>query len=69
MFKVIETSLVLRRETKFDKMRRMILRMFFKEEYFINQSFNELMKIRKIDTSKIIIPKEIGVRNERNNFL
>lgn len=60
MSKILETGLVLRRESKFEKVRKVLFRIFFAEEYFMEQDFENLIKIRKIDTSKIIIPKEIG---------
>lgn len=60
MSKVVETSLVLRKETKFDKLRKNLFMMFFREEYLLMQRIDELITPKRINTSKIIIPKEIG---------
>ena len=60
MSKVLETGLVLRKESKFDKVRKMILKIFFSKEYFLEQDFEDLIKVKKMDISKIIIPREIG---------
>ncbi|MCI8411298.1 MAG: hypothetical protein HFJ40_02405 [Clostridia bacterium] len=60
MSKVVETSLVLKKETKFDKMRKNLFMIFFKEEYLLMQRIDELMTPKKVNTSKILIPKEIG---------
>ena len=55
----METGLVIRKETKFDKIRKLLNRVFFKEEYFLEEELKGLLKKRNINTSKIIIPKEI----------
>ena len=60
MSKKLELGLVVKKEAKFEKVRKVLIRIFFAEQYFIEQDFENLIKIRKIDTSKIIIPKEIG---------
>ncbi len=55
----METGLVIRKETKFDKIRKLLNRVFFKEEYFLEEELKGLLQKRNINTSKIIIPKEI----------
>ncbi len=59
MSKVIETSLVIRKETKFEKIRKILLGILFKEEYLFNIELEELLRINRPQPSKIIIPKEI----------
>ncbi len=56
----METGLVIRKETKFDKIRKLLNRMFFKEEYFLEVELEGLLQKRSINTSKIVIPQEIG---------
>lgn len=60
MSKVVETSLVLRKETKFDKLRKSLFMIFFREEYLLSQRIDDLIVPKKIESSKIIIPAEIG---------
>ena len=57
--KVIEKSLVIRKETPFDKVRRALVMMFFKEEYEIERKLDEIVNYKRVDVSKIVIPKEI----------
>ena len=56
----METGLVIRKETKFDKIRKLLNRMFFKEEYFLEVELEGLLQKRSINTSKIVIIQEIG---------
>ena len=60
MPKKIETSLIIRKETKFDYIRKKLLMLFFGKESKTLGMFDELI-VRKnnIDKNKIIIPKEI----------
>lgn len=60
MSKVVETSLVLRKETKFDKLRKSLFMIFFKEEYLLSQRIDDLIVPKRVKSSKIIIPAEIG---------
>ena len=57
--KVIEKSLVIRKENPFDKVRRALVMMFFREEYEVERKLDGLMNYKKVDVSKIVIPKEI----------
>ncbi len=59
----METGLIIRKETKFDKIRKILNRIFFKEEYFLEMELENLLKKKEINTSKIVIPKEIGKIN------
>ena len=60
MSKVLETGLIIRKESKFDKIRKKLLMLFFKEEYLIMEQLDSLIKPKKINPQNIIIPKEIG---------
>lgn len=64
MKKMIETGLIIRKETKFDKIRDALLNLFFHEEYEMMQKLEELLKVKRIDSSKIVIPKEIKLKNK-----
>ncbi len=61
----METGLIVRKETKFDKIRKMLNRIFFKEEYFLEAELEELLQKRTINTSNIVIPKEIRKINKK----
>ena len=56
----MQTGLIIRKETKFGKIRKLLNRIFFKEEYFLEMQLEELLKKRSVNTSKIVIPREIG---------
>lgn len=60
MSKVVETSLVLRKETKFDKLRKNLFMIFFREEYLLSQRIDDLIVPKRVKSNKIIIPAEIG---------
>lgn len=55
----MQTGLIIRKENKFEKIRNLLNRIFFKEEYFLEEELKSLLNRRSINTSKIIIPKEI----------
>ena len=61
MQKVTETSLALRKETKFDKIRNALLSLFLSNEdlKFIQRIDNLIMQKRPVN-KQIIIPKEIS---------
>ena len=54
------TGLIVKKETKFDKIRKLLSRIFFKEEYYLEAELQSLLQKRSINTSKIVIPREIG---------
>ena len=54
------TGLIVKKETKFDKIRKLLNRIFFKEEYYLEAELQSLLQKRSISTSKIVIPREIG---------
>ena len=57
----METSLIVRKETKIEKIRKILNRIFFKESYYLEAQFDELFKTRKVNVSRIVFPKEINV--------
>lgn len=56
----METGLIVRKETKFDKIRKILTRIFFREEYFLEEELEGLLQKRSANRSNIVIPKEIG---------
>lgn len=56
----MQTGLIIRKENKFEKIRNLLNRIFFKEEYFLEAQLEELLRKESVNTSKIVIPKEIG---------
>ena len=67
MKKIVETSLVIKKETKFDKIRDALFSLFFYEEYEMMQRLDELLKVKRVETSKIVIPKEMKKFDKREN--
>ena len=59
MKRIVETGLIIRKETKFDKIRDALFNLFFHEEYEMMHRLDELLKVKKVETNKIVIPKEI----------
>lgn len=55
----METSLIVRKESKFDKIIKLLNRMFFKKVYYLEEKLDELFKPKSVNVSKIVIPKEI----------
>ena len=53
----LETGLIVVKETKFDKIRKYLISIFFKNEQKMIIEFEELMHINR--PKNIIIPKEI----------
>lgn len=61
MQKVTETSLALRKETKFDKIRNTLLSLFLSNEDFkFIQRIDNLITPKRPEKKQIIIPKEIN---------
>ena len=56
----MQTGLIVKKETRFDRIRKLLNRIFFKEEYYLEAELQSLLQKRSINTSKIVIPKEIG---------
>ena len=66
MSKILETGLIIRKETKFDKIRKLLMQIFFSEEYFFEEQLEELLKVKRVDPKKIVIPKEIRREKWKN---
>lgn len=61
MSKIIETSLVVRKETVYDKIRRSLFSWIYQEDYIMLQKLEYLLKPKRLaKNTKIIIPNEIG---------
>ena len=56
---IMETSLIVRKESKIDKIIKLLNRMFFKEAYYLEEQLYELFKPKNVNVSRIVIPKEI----------
>lgn len=63
MRNVIEKGLIVRKENPFDKIINLIYGEIFKEEDMMEKRLNEFMHHRKVEISKIVIPKEIKKLN------
>ena len=61
MSKVIETGLILRKESNIEKLRKTLYRIFFKEEYFLEMEINNIIKSNKTNPKNIVIPREIKI--------
>ena len=64
----METSLIVRKESKFDKIRKLLTRILFKKEYYLEKQLDELLKTKSVNVSKIVIPKEIGKTTKKFNM-
>lgn len=54
-----EKSLLIRKETQFDKIRKTIYQIFFKQEYLLELELERLLQVNRPNSAKIVIPKEI----------
>lgn len=59
MSKILETSLIIKKETKFDKIRNTIYQIFFKQEYILDMELKNITQIKRPNPKNIIIPREI----------
>ncbi len=64
----METGLIVRKENKFEKIRKILTRIFFKEEYFLEAELENLLQRKSVNVSKIVIPKEIGKTTKKFNM-
>lgn len=55
----METSLIVRKESKFNKIIKVLNRIFFKEAYYLEEKLDELFTPKSVNLSRIVIPKEI----------
>ena len=58
MKRIEETSLVIKKETKFDKIRDALFNLFFHEEYEMMQRLDKLLEVKRV------IPREIKKFNK-----
>ena len=58
----METSLVVRKGSKFEKISKLLTRIFFKQEYYLEEQLDELFKTKKVNVSKIVIPTEKAIK-------
>lgn len=65
MSKVTETSLIIRKETKFDKLRKNLFMLIFGQEYRLLQEIEDLLMLKREKKKNIIIPNEIGKEIKR----
>jgi hypothetical protein len=61
MSKILETGLIVKKESNFDKIRKSIYQIFFRKEYLLEMEINNITKINRPKPSDIIIPKEIKI--------
>lgn len=59
MSKIIETSLIIKKETKLDKIKNTIYQIFFKQEYLLDMELKNITQIKRPNPKNIIIPREI----------
>lgn len=61
MSNVIETSLVIKKQTIYDKIRRSLLVLIYQKDYPMIQRLENLIQVKRPNqNSNIVIPKEIG---------
>lgn len=60
----METSLIVRKDSKIEKIRKLLTRIFFYREYYLEKQLDELFKPKSINISKIVIPQEIKIREK-----
>ena len=59
MSKILETSLIIKKETKFEKVRKTIYQIFFQQEYLLDMELKNIMLRKRPNPKNIIIPREI----------
>ncbi len=58
-----ETSLVIKKETVFDKIRKSLLMLIYGKDYQMMQRLDDLIKPKRPNSvTNIVIPREIGKR-------
>ena len=60
----METRLIVRKDSKIEKIRKLLTRIFFYREYYLENQLDELFKPKSINISKIVIPQEIKIREK-----
>ena len=59
MSKVLETGLIVRKESNFEKIRKSIYQIFFRKEYLLEMEINNITRINRPNPKDIVIPKEM----------
>lgn len=59
MSKVLETGLIIRKESNFEKIRKSIYKIFFRKEYLLEMEINNITRINRPNPKDIVIPKEM----------
>ncbi len=59
MPKVLETGLIIRKESNFEKIRKSIYQIFFRKEYLLEMEINNITKVNRPNPKDIVIPKEM----------
>ena len=59
MSKVLETGLIIRKESNFDKIRKSIYQIFFRKEYLLEMEISNITKVNRPNPKDIVIPKEM----------
>ena len=59
MSKIVETSLIIKKETKFDKIKNSIYQIFFRQEYLLDMELKNITQIKRPKPKNIVIPREI----------
>ena len=57
----METSLIVRKGSKLDKIIKLLNKIFLKEAYYLEEQIDELFKTKSVNVSRIVIPKEINM--------
>lgn len=58
---VEETRLVVKKANRFDKIRKVLIEIFFhQEEYLLEMKLDNILKSNRVKPEKIVIPKEIN---------
>ncbi len=57
----METSLIVKKESKLDKIIKLLNKIFLKEAYYLEEQIDELFKTKSVNVSRIVIPKEINM--------
>ena len=61
----METSLIVRKESKLDKIIKLLNKIFLKEAYYLEEQIDELFKTKSVNVSRIVIPKETKISNTK----
>ena len=56
----METSLIVKKESKLDKIIKLLNKIILKESYNLEEQIDELYKTNSVNLSIIVIPKEIN---------